>query len=86
MSFVNPLRLIELFSKWLTVLNDFWITLNTPLISVLDDRFSPSLALVRGFLNLLGFGSYSIIDLMLGFGLTVFIVWTLLSWFLNIIN
>lgn len=83
---LNLFKFLDIFGNWLVVLGDFWITLNTPINSALTDRFSPSIAIVRGFLNLIGVGNYTILEFIVGVGLVFFVVWTLLSWFLNIIT
>lgn len=83
---LNIPKLLDIFGKWLNALGDFWVTLNTPINSALSDRFSPSLAIVRGFLNLIGVGNYTILEFIVGAGVAFFIVWTLLSWFLNVIT
>lgn len=43
-------------------------------------------ALVQAFLNSSGFGDYSLIALMFGSGLVLFVVYTLVIWVLDVVN
>lgn len=86
MTSINIPKLLDIFSMWLDALGDFWIYLNTPIINLSSDHFSPSLALVRGFLNLVGAGNFTLLEFIVGPAITFFIVWTLLTWFLNFIT
>lgn len=83
---LNIPKLLDIFGIWLNTLGNFWVTLNTPINAVFEGNYSLSLSLVVGFLNLVGAGNLTILEFIVGPAVAFFVVWTLLTWFLNFIT
>lgn len=72
---------VDLFSKILKTGSDFWGILNTKIQKLIDDNID------LGIFNFVvdwissGFGQYSILDLMLGSGVVVFVFFVIIKFF-----
>lgn len=79
---------LEIFENWLKALSGFWNTLNTPL-GELSLGFKTFDGLPFGFENLvdiLGFGDYTLLGLIIGGSLGFYVVYQLITWLLNIVT
>ena len=82
----SPLPLIDIFVDWLYALNNFWSLLNSPFVDVFADRFGPVSIIVRTFLSSSNYDDLTVLEFMLGIGLSIYLVWQLCTWFLNLIT
>lgn len=86
MELFNPIDLVEIFAGWLEVLNRFWSTLNSPITDLFRDGFAPSVLVIKAFLASVGLSDLTLLEFMLGAGLGAYIIWQLVTWFLNLIT
>lgn len=83
---LNLSNLLNIYSLWISSLNVIWNNINTPInaflldsASVLDNVFIP-------ILTLFNLGDYTLLELMLGAGLGVYLAYQFVIWILNLVT
>lgn len=78
--------LLNIFASWMSVLNDLWVNINSPLISFFPDNMPFLGNVLSTALITLGLSDFSLIELILGGGLIFYIGYQLLIWVLNLVT
>ena len=80
--------LVDIYSNWIIALNGVWTWLNTDL-SLFSQHINPNdfvdYPLFQSVILLFGFSNFSILELMLGAGLSFYLSYRVIKFFLDLV-